>query len=179
MSSSQVGQGKQSPLSTTSHGSHKPKKGNKEKNKPKDGVDSIVTEQSRYQDSEHEISYDTDSNKLSLMAINRTLEEKIKHMEIEYNAKFDALHRVIEANNKELSKVNQEVGCLKSEIAHLKASSNFLTKETSDIKNKAEEQNFVLQKNVTELKEKTNDLEDRSRTKSLLAPLVPTLRTYN
>ena len=98
----------------------------------------------------------------------KKLEEKMKDMETSFNAKIEALHVVIEAKEKVLSKLNQEVGYLKSELDNIKDSNNFLSQETTDLKHQAETSNTKYEQDIREIKEKTVDLEDRSRRNNLV-----------
>ena len=99
------------------------------------------------------------------------LEAKIKELELSCNAnqaKISALETVIEKKDKALADLNQQVGFLKSEVSNLQKSCNFLSNETSDLKNESKNLKEKHQNELKEVRDKTVDLEDRSRRDNLV-----------
>ena len=95
-------------------------------------------------------------------------EEKVKSMEIEFNAKVNTLHEIIETKDHIMNKLSEDVGYLKSELANIKESNNFLSQETSDLKQQALNSKDKYDHELHEIREKTVDLEDRSRRNNLV-----------
>ena len=93
----------------------------------------------------------------------KLLEEKIKEMEISFNSKLDALYKVIDQKDEVIGKLNRDIG-------ELNKSYDFLSKETSDIKSSLNQHSDYTEnsfrntdKYLCSIKNKTVDLEDRSR----------------
>ena len=89
-------------------------------------------------------------------------------LEISFNSKLDALYKVIDQKDEVIGKLNRDIG-------ELKQSFDFLSKETSDIKKSQAEVSKYLEneientsKSIKEVKNKTVDLEDRSRRQNLI-----------
>ena len=98
----------------------------------------------------------------------KILEEKFKTLEISSNSKLDALYKVLEQKDEVIGKLNVQIG-------ELKQSCDYLTKETSDIKQCHDETTKMLQSKIDatskfacDIKAKTVDLEDRSRRNNLV-----------
>ena len=90
-------------------------------------------------------------------------DDKLQRLEERNEAKVDTLHRVINEKDTVIGRLNNEIG-------ELKKSLDFLTNETSEIKKSVAEnvKNLdskisISQNNVSAIKYKTVDLEDRSR----------------
>ena len=101
--------------------------------------------------------------------INDQYQVKLDLLEAKFNAKVDALHTVIEKKDADIGKLNQEIGTLKQTC-------NYLTKETTDLTNyikDVESRLTVNNKELTGLKGKTTDLEDRSRRNNLIFHNLP------
>ena len=111
-------------------------------------------------------SHKTGANKSN--SIEAQYEERLMLLEARFEAKVEELHKVISQKDAVIGNLNREIG-------ELKKSCNFLTKETSDIKKAQEELTLDVEKKLThtnkalsETKEKTIDLEDRSRRSNLV-----------
>ena len=154
-----AGQGQNKSASSASNGQNGNKKGGKKDPQCPD-------------DSLSDISFNNPSCELNCKSKFKYLEARIKELENSFNAnqaKISALETIIEKKDSALADLNQQVGFLKSEVSNLKTSCNFLlTKETSDLKN---ENQIIKEKHHVEMKEvrdKTIDLEDRSRRDNLV-----------
>ena len=106
---------------------------------------------------------------------NAEWEKRFEEVELSFQNKIDALMSVMESKDKLISSLSEKVGKLSTEIGYLKESYNFLSKETSDMKTKctleAANTHKKVEKHQDELKEvrdKTIDLEDRSRRDNLV-----------
>ena len=165
MSSSRVGQGHQSPLSSTSNGS-----GNKRRNKSDKKKDVSNTVQN-LSDDEIEMHLKPSDRDKRLMT------------EAECNAKFQVfeariqtLMEVLDNKDKIISTLSTKVGKLEADVQQLKESANFLSHETSELRKGAqtlkEEANDTL-KHVNSLSLKTIDLEDRSRRDNIVIFGIP------
>ena len=89
-------------------------------------------------------------------------------LEAGFNAKLDALYKVIDQKDEMIGKLNRDIG-------ELKQSCNYLSQETSDLKKSQKEFSGYIEnqfednkKAVAEVKSKTIDLEDRSRRSNLV-----------
>ena len=103
-----------------------------------------------------------------LKQLEANYQEKLKQSEANFQGKVDTLHRIVEQKNDAISKLNVEIG-------ELRASFNFMSNETTEIKKKLDVTKNVIQskmekteKNVNTIREKTVDLEDRSRRNNLV-----------
>ena len=95
-------------------------------------------------------------------------EEKLRMLEAGFNAKLEALYKVIDQKDEMMGKLNREIG-------ELKQSYNYLSQETADLKKSQEEFSGYIEnqfdntkKAMVEMKSKTIDLEDRSRRSNLV-----------
>ena len=93
----------------------------------------------------------------------RKLEERIQNLETTHEAKLEALYRVIDQKDKMIGKLNEDIG-------ELKKSCSYLTNETSELKKCINQNTQSLDdkikdtaNDISEVKIKTVDLEDRSR----------------
>ena len=80
---------------------------------------------------------------------------------------------VVEGQNKQISELSEKVGKLTSEIDHLKGGYDFLSNETSEIKQKVKSDISNANKRIEFLNSKAQDLEDRSRRNNLVFFGVP------
>ena len=80
---------------------------------------------------------------------------------------------VVESQNKQISELSEKVGSLTSEINHLKDGYDFLSNETSEIKEKVNSDISNAKNRIEFLNLKTQDLEDRSRRNNLVFFGVP------
>ena len=108
-----------------------------------------------------------------LSSNNAEWEKRLKEMEQSFQNKIDVYVSVIESKDKTISSLSEKVGKLSTEIGYLKDSYSFLSKETSDIKDKYNHEAANTQKKLNFLEEKTQDLEDRSRRTNLVVFGVP------
>ena len=111
------------------------------------------------------------SPKLSLETledIQNHYEEKFKLLEAGFEARLDTLHKIIDKKDDAIAQLNKDIG-------DLKRSFDFMSKETSEIKEHIKNSNDIfnckLQKtesNMETIQAKTVDLEDRSRRSNLV-----------
>ena len=113
-------------------------------------------------DSVSDISYDSEDVK-TLQDLEKKFEEKLKFIEAKHEAKLETLHKLLNQKDEVIGRLNIDIGELKQSI-------NFLTDETSAIKNSVAQNTKTLENklkntvnNVKDIKLKTVDLEDRSR----------------
>ena len=167
-----AGRGQSQTASSANHGQQKTDKNKNGKNASKQDKNKTITHnppgQKLKQDVDCEVSFDVSDSASKQNSIMKDLQDKIVQMEIAFNAKIEALTQVIETKDKVLSKLNQQVGFLKSEVNNLKASSDFLSQETSDLKTQNENLESNYQQDINALREKTVDLEDRGRRNNLV-----------
>lgn len=100
--------------------------------------------------------------------LQNSYEEKIKLMEVRVQAQVDTLHKIIDKREDVIAKLNEDIGDLKRSL-------DFMSKETSEmkeqIKNNDDGLKTKLQQNVSDMENirfKTIDLEDRSRRSNLV-----------
>ena len=96
-------------------------------------------------------------------------DDKINVIKISFEAKVEELHKILERKDDTIGQLNQEIG-------KLKECCNFLTQETTDIKKLiGENKQGIDDSNNTlnEVKDKTVDLEDRSRRNNLVFYNIP------
>ena len=92
-----------------------------------------------------------------------------------FNSKFDGLKQIIVEKNNIIGKLEQEIIELKSEVTDLRKGYNFMSLETSEVKKLVSETEQKATKSISELTEKSNDLEDRSRRNNLVFFGIPEL----
>ena len=122
------------------------------------------------------------------------VESKVKYVtEDECNRKLSVLEKVFEEKlktameimenkDKLISQLSMKVGKLESDVEQLKKSSNFLTQETTDLKNGAEklkEEGKNTSFRLNNVVEKTIDLEDRSRRDNIVVFGIPETLSEN
>ena len=89
------------------------------------------------------------------------------------NDKIKIMKEVMDRKDQLISSLSVKVGKLEAELEHVKDSQNFITKETSDIKNTMNRSISDSSKKIEELGMKTVDLEDRSRRDNIVVFGVP------
>ena len=141
-------------------------KGNKlnanNENSLKNLLEKSVTE---HNSSDPDVSFDRNEGGYeALCKLEERFNAKIEHC----NAQIEALSKVIESKDQVIAKLNENVGFLKSEVINLKTSLNFMSKETSDMKNEIKKVDDNCKEGVEQLNNKTTDLEDRSRRSNLV-----------
>ena len=72
------------------------------------------------------------------------------------------------SKDNEIATLNQQVGSLNAEVTNLKKGFNFMSNETSDLRKVVENTEKENKENITQLKDKTVDLEDRGRRNNLV-----------
>ena len=118
-----------------------------------------------------DVSFDTPN--IKSIDSNQTWKKCIEDMQLSFQSKLDALMLVIENKDKQITGLSQQVGKLSSEIEHLKEGYGFLSKETSEIKEKMVTETIQADKKIAFLESKAQDLEDRSRRCNLIFFGVP------
>ena len=100
--------------------------------------------------------------------LKRNMETKLKSIEDNFRGQVEALHKTIERKDNTIANLSTQIG-------ELKTSCDFLSKETSDIKNEMKDNAITADKKIRDTKEKmfeikikTVDLEDRSRRSNLV-----------
>ena len=111
------------------------------------------------------------SPKLSLQTIedvHNHYEEKFKLLETSFQAKLDTLHKIIDKKDEAIGKLNEDIGDLKRSL-------DFMSKETSEMKQQINMNNDTFksklqqtESNMENVRAKTVDLEDRSRRSNLV-----------
>ena len=98
---------------------------------------------------------------------------KVDEMKEGYGGKIEMLKEMMEKKDELISSLSIKVGKLEADVEHLKTSQNFVTNETSEIKQKMEKSFTNNGKLIEELENKTQDLEDRSRRDNLVFFGIP------
>ena len=80
---------------------------------------------------------------------------------------------MLESKETTIAQLNQKVGELTSDIKHLKETMNFISEETTNIRKDVEDSRGNHEKTITDLKMKTQDLEDRGRRNNIVVYGVP------
>ena len=95
-------------------------------------------------------------------------DEKFNNLKLSFGAKLETLHKIID-------KKDDIIGKLQNDVGELRQSLNYLSGETSDLKKYIDDKNEAINAkveqtdgNVHHIKEKTVDLEDRSRRSNLV-----------
>ena len=103
------------------------------------------------------------------------LNMKLIKMEQSFNAKLEAMTKVLESKEIIIAKLNQEIGSLKSEVNNqktkineLEKGLNYMSTETADLKEVFKESSDKNKESISQLQEKTTDLEDRGRRENLV-----------
>ena len=114
-----------------------------------------------------------DKEATTLEELRAHYDQKFKFMEARFDAKIDTLTKVIEKKDDVIGKLNIEIGQLQKGLS-------FMSTETSEIRKCAEKNKKVLEtklekneKEADALKQKTVDLEDRSRRCNLVFFNIP------
>ena len=87
--------------------------------------------------------------------------------------KIDGLMMALESKDKQISLLSEKVGQMSTEIEQLKNGVNFISNETSELKDKFTTDTVQAGKKIESLELKTHDLEDRSRRCNLVIFGVP------
>ena len=166
---SAAGRGQHHAASTASHGLNKKEKKGKKNPINVDQTNTELIKNSVMNKNVAKLDIDSlnDSElslgQPSLSDIQAHYDEKICLMEAKFEAKLEALYKVIQQKDDVIGKLNVEIG-------ELKQGFNFISKETSEIKTSLSEASNTLnikinenKNHFTEIKTKTIDLEDRSR----------------
>ena len=102
------------------------------------------------------------------MNIHALYEEKFKMFQASVQGQLDTLHKILDKKDDAIAQLNKEIG-------ELKQSYNFLSDELSNLKQSQKEHQTVMDKKckdtnklLYETKNKTTDLEDRSRRSNLV-----------
>ena len=95
-------------------------------------------------------------------------DEALVRIEQVFESKIEVLTNLINSKDKEISALHQLVGSLTAEITNLKKGFNFMSNETSDLKKTVQEVEKQNKEKISELQEKTIDLEDRGRRNNLV-----------
>ena len=168
MSSSRAGQGKGSPLSSASNPNGKKKK------KSHDTSDDINNSIFSNTSIDLDVSFDKPAG--SLKELQQMFINKLNLIQAETQSKVDTLFNVVKMKDEIIGKLQADIGKLQADVgALLKVSVSYMTKETSDHQkmiddcNKAMESKFSdTEKYMQDIKNKTVDLEDRSRRSNLV-----------
>ena len=181
MTNEWAGQGVRSPLSTASNGNGKENvkaTKNKKQNGKKESDKDMLDISGNFLDDQ-----DFD-NKAKLEMLRKHFENKFALLQTEFRAKVDEIK---EGNNSKIemmkemlgtkdeliSSLSVRIGKLEADIESLKKSQNFVTKETTEVKNTLEKAFSNNGRKFKELEDKTQDLEDRSRRNNLVIFGVP------
>ena len=97
----------------------------------------------------------------------------LEEVRLSCQGQIDALMHVIEAKDKLISGLSEKVGILSTEIEHLKKGYNFLSKDTTELKNQHSTDMTHASNKMNFLETKTQDLEDRSRRNNLVFFGIP------
>ena len=139
-------------------------------------------------ESENEVSFDIHTK--SIDDVKAIFDNKLKLMEAQFNAKCDALTKVIETKDKVIAKLNQKMGEMSCEIKNLKDNQSITSAEIKDLKNTCDyltdetkqldgqiKVNKVAIEGASKkhdtLFDKTIDLEDRSRRNNVVFFNIP------
>ena len=98
-------------------------------------------------------------------------EAKMTEMKTSVTSMYDKIEMmkdIMDRKDQLISSLSVKVGKLEAELEGVKVSQNFVTKETSDIKNSMDKTISVNNRKVEFLEQKTQDLEDRSRRTNLV-----------
>ena len=98
----------------------------------------------------------------------KKFEEKLKLQEAQFCAKLETLTNIIDKKETAIAKLNQKVGELTGELNCLKDSHSFMSNETTVMKEKIESTSQAHERKITELQNKSEDLEDRGRRNNLV-----------
>ena len=105
-----------------------------------------------------------EGNSAAIFRLEQVFNSKIEGL----NSKIEVLTNLLNSKDKEIAGLNQLVGSLNAEVSNLKKGFNFMSNETSDLKKVVEKTEKENIENITQLKEKTTDLEDRGRRNNLV-----------
>ncbi len=111
-----------------------------------------------------EISYDEEfDERANFEMLQKHFDEKVASLKLEYDAKLEVLHKIIDKKDDMIAKLNKDIGEMKQGL-------NFMTNETADLKKAISETAEHMKsrvgetdKKIADIKTKTVDLEDRSR----------------
>ena len=123
---------------------------------------------------ESDVSYDEDENneisllKAQLQALKKLHKEEVKTLRTEFNAKFEVINNQLQIKDDMIGKLRDEIGILNTEVKDLKETCGFLTNETSELKTAVDKTDKSIKQGLTDLTDKTVDLEDRSRRNNLV-----------
>ena len=96
-------------------------------------------------------------------------DEHVKRLSRDFDAKVDVMMTMLQAKDTEIGRLNKDLGTLQ-------ATSNFLTKETRDLDAKINTNAATIRQanaEVDSVKNKTSDLEDRSRRNNIVFFNIP------
>ena len=120
--------------------------------------------------SANENSSDAD---LSIDLHKQTSDKSLEEVKLTFQSKIDTLMLILESKDKQISVLSEKVGMLTTKVDQLEKGYNFLSKETSEIKEKCKLDAIDANKKVNLLEAKAQDLEDRSRRNNIVIFGVP------
>ena len=110
-------------------------------------------------------------NKFSLLQTE--FRTKVDEMREGYGGKIEMMKEMMDKKDQLISNLSIKVGKLEADVEHLKKSQNFVTNETTVLKQTMDDTFSNNIKKLDELESKTQDLEDRSRRNNLVFFGIP------
>ena len=98
-----------------------------------------------------------------LQEIQASYDDKLKIAEANFQGKIDTVHRILEQKEDIISKLNREIGELKTGMNFHSSEISEIRKNVGEMKKDSESKFNDTNKKVDDVKTKTVDLEDRSR----------------
>ena len=98
---------------------------------------------------------------------------KVDEMKEGFSGKVEMMKEMMEKKDLLISTLSTKVGKLEADVEHLKRSQDFVTNETTELKQTIDTSNLNNGKKIEELENKTQDLEDRSRRDNLVFFGIP------
>ena len=108
-----------------------------------------------------------------LLLVQTEFRTKVDEMREGYGGKIEMMKEMMDKKDQLISNLSIKVGKLEADVEHLKKSQNFVTNETTEIKQKMDNTFSNNIKKLDELESKTQDLEDRSRRDNLVFFGIP------